>query len=193
MGRERDLPQGDQIVGQELVETTGHQGPRLGLSQLGEWFFFNWILYKLAGFSVKLDGLGRARPGPQGAPRSWTKCEQGALIPHKSPCCPGPQGSPVHSVTSVFPWTVWGLLHESLWNWKDGSCEVQAVTKEALNSVITLGVTRANPRLLIGGFSGQLSGSAPCLSEGLATNNLGPILKPAKCGLLKLSSIFQLW
>lgn len=41
MGRERDLPQGDQIVGQELVETTGHQGPRLGLSQLGEWFFFN--------------------------------------------------------------------------------------------------------------------------------------------------------
>lgn len=35
MGRERDSPQGDQTVGQELEETTGHQGPRLGLSQPG--------------------------------------------------------------------------------------------------------------------------------------------------------------
>ena len=43
------------------------------------------------------------------------------------------------------------------------------------------------------GFLRQLSGTYACLSKGLATNNLGPILKPAKCGLLKLSSIFQLW
>lgn len=32
MGSERVSPQGDRMEGQELVETPGHQGPRLGLS-----------------------------------------------------------------------------------------------------------------------------------------------------------------
>lgn len=79
---------------------------------------------------------------------------------------------------------------------KVSSCEVQKKTdtNENQNFIITFRNHSAQPRNASNlWLLGQLSGTPACLSNGLATNNLVPILKPAKCGLLKLSSTSQLW
>lgn len=139
------------------------------------------IPYKLA-----LAGPGQVQKG------AWPQCGQG-----QSPVTRGTnlmfQSNTVQTWTQGLRIPIYSFAIVFM---KVSSCEVQKKTdtNENQNFIITFRNHSAQPRNASNlWLLGQLSGTPACLSNGLATNNLVPILKPAKCGLLKLSSTSQLW
>ena len=149
---------------------------------------------------IPAERPGQLVPGPtvgltrQGvdADRPTEESER-VLEDRPSSACPGcrPWG---HSVrprpprgTPRFLRTASGLFSPKVTKqgrWPSWSSSRGPIQKKTRISSSLSEITQDNPGMpLICGFVGQLSSTLAYLSKGLATNNLGPILKPAKCGL----------